>query len=329
MYAGHQIEAFDYVALDCISDIDSPEGQSLLQEYKRCRQWYQVYLQQNQEDLRRNAKNKKNLSRSSTKPASSKHSKTSCDPQSRKEQEMNNKTLNPTTLFGKNGAGTPWEEAIGAKNSKRDMEKLKKYFFYSHLLKALAVVFLGLAVISFFGVLPLPNVYWDIGVAILFFILMAGSICIADDIVSPAYSSWDREYLHNDGDGVWGRRDPASEFTNFSVPALVSVEEYDGGTVMFVNALYRWEGIRMLSPCYIHPDPESLRIPYGSILVSEYINLGNETLEEEYKKQLRQHHRPATHHENRVRLPTYRRHRKVCARPHQPRMGADQQTPAA
>lgn len=196
---------------------------------------------------------------------------------------MNNKTLNPTTLFGKNGAGTPWEEATGAKNSKRDMEKLKKYFLYSHLLKALAVVFLGLAVISFFGVLPLPNVYWDIGVAILFFILMAGSICIADDIVSPAYSSWDREYLHNDGDGAWGRRDPASEFTNFSVPSLASVEEYDGGTVMFVNALYRWEGIRMLSPCYIHPDPESLRIPYGSILVSEYINLGNETLEEEYK----------------------------------------------
>ena len=52
VYAGHQIEAFDYVALDCISDIDSLEGQSLLQEYKRCRQWYEGYLQQNQEDLR-------------------------------------------------------------------------------------------------------------------------------------------------------------------------------------------------------------------------------------------------------------------------------------
>lgn len=196
---------------------------------------------------------------------------------------MKNKTLNPTTLFGKTGAGTPWEEATGAENSKRDMEKLKKYFLYSHLLKALAVIFLGLAVISYCGVLPLPNVYWNIGVAILFFILMAGSICIADDIVSPAYSSWDREYLHNDGDGVWGRRDPASEYTNFSVPTLVSVEEYDGGTVMFVNALYRWEGMRMLCPCYIHPDPESLRIPYGSILVSEYIDLGNETLEQEYE----------------------------------------------
>lgn len=196
---------------------------------------------------------------------------------------MSSKTLNPTTLFGKNGAGTPWEEATGAENSKRDMEKLKKYFLYSHLLKALAVIFLGLAVISYFGVLPLPNVYWNIGVAILFFILMAGSLCIADDIVSPAYSSWDREYLHNDGDGVWGRRDPASEYTNFSVPTIVSVEEYDGGTVMFVNALYRWEGMRMLCPCYIHPDPESLRIPYGSILVSEYIDLGNETLEQEYE----------------------------------------------
>lgn len=196
---------------------------------------------------------------------------------------MENTKYDPTELFGKNGAGTPWEEATGAKNSKRDMEKLKKYFLYSHLLKALAVIFLGLAVISYFGVLPLPNVYWNIGVAILFFILMAGSICIADDIVPPAYSSWDREYLHNDGDGVWGRRDPGSEYTNFSVPTLVSVEEYDGGTVMFVNALYRWEGIRMLCPCYIHPDPESLRIPYGSILVSEYIDLGNETLEEEYE----------------------------------------------
>ena len=53
VYAGHQIEALDGVALDCISDIDSPEGQSLLQEYKRCRQWYEGYLQQNQEDLRR------------------------------------------------------------------------------------------------------------------------------------------------------------------------------------------------------------------------------------------------------------------------------------
>lgn len=196
---------------------------------------------------------------------------------------MKNKTLNPTTLFGKNGAGTPWEEATGAKNSKRDMEKLKKYFLYSHLLKALAVIFLGLAVISFFGVLPLPNVYWNIGVALLFFILMAGSICIADGIVPPPYSLWVREYLRNDGDGVWGRRDPGSEYTNFSVPALVSVEEYDGDTVMFVNVLYRWEGMRMLSPSCDHPNTKSLMIPYGSILTSEYINLNNKTLEQEYE----------------------------------------------
>lgn len=52
VYAGHQIEALDGVALDCISDVDSSEGQSLLREYKRCRQWYQVYLQQNQEALK-------------------------------------------------------------------------------------------------------------------------------------------------------------------------------------------------------------------------------------------------------------------------------------
>lgn len=52
VYAGHQIEALDSVALGCISDVDSPEGQNLLQEYKRCRQWYEGYLQQNQEDLR-------------------------------------------------------------------------------------------------------------------------------------------------------------------------------------------------------------------------------------------------------------------------------------
>lgn len=196
---------------------------------------------------------------------------------------MENTKYDPTELFGKNGAGIPWEEATGAKNSKRDMEKLKKYFLYSHLLKALAVIFLGLAVISYFGVLPLPNVYWNIGVAILFFILMAGSICIADDIVSPAYSLWDREDFRNDGDGVWGRRDPGSEYTNFSVPTLVSVEEHDGDTVMFVNALYRWEGMRTLSPCCDHPNTKSLKIAYCSVLTSEYIDLSNETLEEEYE----------------------------------------------
>lgn len=52
VYAGHQIEALDGAALTCIKDIDSSEGQVLLQKYKRCRQWYEVYLQQNQEDLR-------------------------------------------------------------------------------------------------------------------------------------------------------------------------------------------------------------------------------------------------------------------------------------
>lgn len=52
VYAGHQIEALDEVALACIKDIDSSEGQVLLRKYKRCRQWYEVYLQQNQEDLR-------------------------------------------------------------------------------------------------------------------------------------------------------------------------------------------------------------------------------------------------------------------------------------
>lgn len=52
VYAGHQIEALDGSALACIKDIDSSEGQVLLRKYKRCRQWYEVYLQQNQEDLR-------------------------------------------------------------------------------------------------------------------------------------------------------------------------------------------------------------------------------------------------------------------------------------
>ena len=47
---------------------------------------------------------------------------------------MKNKTLNPTTLFGKNGEGTPWEEATGAENSKRDMEKVKNRFYCAKLL---------------------------------------------------------------------------------------------------------------------------------------------------------------------------------------------------
>ena len=52
---------------------------------------------------------------------------------------MNDKTLNPTTLFGKNGAGTPWEDATGAKNRYRedreavllhlDAKSTRDYFF--------------------------------------------------------------------------------------------------------------------------------------------------------------------------------------------------------
>lgn len=62
---------------------------------------------------------------------------------------MNDKTLNPTTLFGKNGAGTPWEEATGAENSKRDIEKIEKRFSYCWMLIALAIIFFVLAVLSF------------------------------------------------------------------------------------------------------------------------------------------------------------------------------------
>lgn len=124
--------------------------------------------------------------------------------------------------------------------------------------------------------------YWHAGTTVLFVILFVFSAVVADEIVPPAYSHWDREDFRNDGDGVWGRRDPGSEYTNFSVPTLASVEEYDGGTVMFVNALYRWEGMRTLSPCCDHPNTESLKIPYCSVLTSEYIDFNNDTLEEEY-----------------------------------------------
>lgn len=180
---------------------------------------------------------------------------------------MNDKTLNPTTLFGKNGAGTPWEDATGAKNSKRDIGKIEKRFSYIWILKALAIIFFVLAVLSL----------------VLFVILFVFSAVVADEIVPPAYSHWDREDFRNDGDGVWGRRDPGSEYTNFSVPTLASVEEYDGGTVMFVNTLYKWEGVRMLSSCCDHPNRGSLGVPYGSILASEYIDFNNEALEEEYE----------------------------------------------
>lgn len=195
---------------------------------------------------------------------------------------MNDKTLNPTTLFGKNGAGTPWEDATGAKNSKRDIGKIEKRFSYIWMLKALAIIFFVLTVLSFCSVSLFPDTYWHAGTTVLFVILFVFSAVVADEIVPPAYSHWDREDFRNDGDGVWGRRDPGSEYTNFSVPTLASVEEYDGGTVMFVNALYRWEGMRTLSPCCDHPNTESLKIPYCSVLTSEYIDFNNDTLEEEY-----------------------------------------------
>lgn len=196
---------------------------------------------------------------------------------------MKNKTLNPTTLFGKNGAGTPWEEATGAKNSKRDMGNIGKRFSYYWMLIALAIIFFVLTVLSFFSASLFPNFYWHIGTTLLLFLLSAFSGFVSSDIVPYPYWRRRLKYWNNDGDGVWGRRDPASEYTNFSVPALASVEEYAGGTVMFVNALYQWEGMRTLSPCCDHPNTEDVAIPYGSILVSEYIDLSNETLEEEYE----------------------------------------------
>lgn len=195
---------------------------------------------------------------------------------------MKNKTLNPTTLFGKNGEGTPWEEATGAKNSKRDIEKADKRLYCANALGVIAIGCLILAVLSFFGASLFPSILWGIGMVLLFLILAIIFFVIADKLIPLQYSSWSRKCWRNDGDGVWGRCDPVSEYTNFSVPALASVEEYDGGTVMFVNALYRWEGMRTLSPCCDHPNTESLKIPYCSVLTSEYIDFNNDILEEEY-----------------------------------------------
>jgi hypothetical protein len=192
-------------------------------------------------------------------------------------------TCYPTHPFSPTGDGVPWEETTGAENSKRDIEKIEKRFSYIWMLKALAIIFFVLAVLSFCSVSLFPNLYWHAGTTLLFVILFAFSAYFAGDIVSPTYSLWEREDFRNDGDGVWGRRDPASEYTNFSVPTLASVEEYDGGTVMFVNALYPWEGMRTLSPCCDHPNTKSLKIAYRSVLTSEYIDLGNETLEQEYE----------------------------------------------
>lgn len=196
---------------------------------------------------------------------------------------MKDKTLNPTTLFGKNGAGTPWEDATGAKNSKRDMEKADKRLYFANALVAVADGCLILAVLSFFGTSLFPSILWGIGAVLLFLILAIIFFVIADKLIPLQYSSWSRKCWRNDGDGVWGRRDPGSEYTNFSVPTLASVEEYDGGTVMFVNTLYKWEGVRMLSSCCDHPNRGSLGVPYGSILASEYIDFNNEALEEEYE----------------------------------------------
>ena len=85
----------------------------------------------------------------------------------------------------------------------------------------------------------------------------------------------------------------------------------------------------MLSPCCDHPNTESLRIPYGSILTSKYIDLNNKTLEEEYEN---------NYDSTTVRLLTakivYATQRiedieNYALDPPQPHMGADQQTPAA
>lgn len=189
----------------------------------------------------------------------------------------------PAHLFSPTGDGVPWEEATGAENSKRDMKKVKNRFHCAKLLGGAANFFLLLAALSFLCATVFPYILWGMGAILVFFILAMILWDIADNLTPSPYSRWDREDFRNDGNGVWGRRDPASEYTNFSVPTLASVEKYDGDTVMFVNTLYQWEGMRMLSPCCDHPNTKSLRIPYGSILTSEYINLNNKTLEEEYE----------------------------------------------
>lgn len=109
-------------------------------------------------------------------------------------------------------------------------------------------------------------------------------IHLADKVEPVGYGVATPKYLRNDGEGHWGTLDPNSEYTNLSVPTLADVNKDGGNPIMFVNDPYIWENIKGMESRCEHPNHWDLRMPYVAVSVHEYLNLKDEALEEEYRR---------------------------------------------
>lgn len=189
----------------------------------------------------------------------------------------------PEHLFSANNEGIPWEIATDAADSKQDVEKVCRRQVLS--IACLSLGLLGaLGAIFFLIVILLSKNMW-LGIPLLLcFALAVLGFWLTDKIEPVGYGEATLKYLRHDGEGHWGTPDSNSDYTNLSVPTLADVNKNDGNPIMFVNEPYIWDNIRGLENHCEHPNSWDLMMPYVAVSVPEYLNLNDEALQEEYRR---------------------------------------------
>lgn len=189
----------------------------------------------------------------------------------------------PEHLFSANNEGIPWEVATDAADSKKDVEKVCRQHVLSTACLSLGLLD-ALGAICFLLAIPLSKNMW-LGIPLLLCFVLAVLGCYLADKVEPSgYGQATPKYLRNDGEGHWGTPDPNSEYTNLSVPTLMDVNKDGGNPIMFVNEPYIWENIKGMESRCEHPNHWDLSIPYIAVSVPAYLNLKDEVLQEEYRR---------------------------------------------
>ncbi len=189
----------------------------------------------------------------------------------------------PEHLFSANNEGIPWEVATDAADSKKDVEKVCRQHVLSTACLSLGLLG-ALGAICFLIAIPLSKNMW-LGIPLLLCFVLAVLGCYLADKVEPSgYGSATPKYLRNDGEGHWGTPDPNSKYTNLSVPTLADVNKDGGNPIMFVNDPYIWENIKGMESSCDHPNHWDLSIPYIVVSVPAYLNLKDEVLQEEYRR---------------------------------------------
>lgn len=189
----------------------------------------------------------------------------------------------PEHLFSANNEGIPWEVATDAADSKQDIKKVFRQYVLSTACLSLGLL-CALGAIFFLLAIPLSKNMW-LGIPLLLCFVLAVLGCYLADKVEPSgYGQATPKYLRNDGKGHWGTPDPNSKYTNLSVPTLADVNKDGGNPIMFVNDPYIWENIKGMESRCDHPNHWDLSIPYIAVSVPEYLNLKDEVLQEEYRR---------------------------------------------